>query len=284
MIKLTPYAQTSDSFLNKVINSKNRGEYKERIILLKPRLLPCYTRYDNAFNNNALDVISVITTFTPAQKDDLIKLYKYSSKPFIELKNNLLTLPNGRGIDTCQYCTINSVNTLDHIIPKNDYPEYIIHPKNLFPVCSQCNSKKNTTWLTKNNEFEFLNLYTHDLPLVQYLFANVQWVNNTFEVDFQLQNNGHINENLFEVIKRHYHNLDLLTRFKLKSHEVITNFENSIISHKDHIDLATALTIALSTIRKNQAVWGVNHWEQVLCLELINGAAFRNYCHSIDYY
>lgn len=76
-------------------------------------------------------------------------------------------------MDTCQYCTLNSVNTLDHIIPKENYPEYAVHPKNLFPACSQCNSKKSNKWLDNNNNFEFINLYSHDLPNLQYLLQTL---------------------------------------------------------------------------------------------------------------
>ncbi|MGR6438728.1 HNH endonuclease [Proteus mirabilis] len=172
-------------------------------------------------------------------------------------------------MDICQYCTLNSVNTLNHIIPKENYPEYAVHPKNLFPACSQCNSKKSNKWLDNNNNFEFINLYSHDLPNLQYLFANINLIGNTFNVNFELRNENNINEDIFMLIERHYINLDLLNRFKSKSNEKIAQFENIIISNIESFDipLSSALNSALVAVNKSRLIFGANHWEQIYTLD-----------------
>ncbi|WP_368877959.1 HNH endonuclease [Proteus mirabilis] len=285
MINLTPYSDSSISFLRSIINSKNRGDYKDRISNLFNSLNTYYQNYDTSFDNNTLNLIQQSLIFSDLEKKDLLKLYNYSSKPFANFKNQLLKLPNGRDMDTCQYCTLNSVNTLDHIIPKENYPEYAVHPKNLFPACSQCNSKKSNKWLDNNNNFEFINLYSHDLPNLQYLFANINLIGNTFNVNFELRNENNINEDIFMLIERHYINLDLLNRFKSKSNEKIAQFENIIISNIESFDilLSSSLNSALVAVNKSRLIFGANHWEQILYLGLINGSAFRTYCNNKGY-
>lgn len=44
--------------------------------------------------------------------------------------------------DTCPYCGFGEVRELDHYLPKADYGELAIYPKNLVPSCSSCNNAK----------------------------------------------------------------------------------------------------------------------------------------------
>ena len=223
MINLNPFQDSSTGFLNEVVSSKKKRKnetppfYKDRIIPLSKMMLPAYQIYDAAFLQNTLHTVTASINFTSDQKSDVLKLYNYDSKPFTKLKNEIISRPNNYEVHTCQYCTISSINTLDHIMPKENYPEFVVHPKNLFPACSQCNGYKSTKWMT-GGVFEFLNPYIHRLPTEQFLFANVNYVHGTFDVRFYLDNSNHlIPTYLFNVIQNHYRNLHLLERFKNES-------------------------------------------------------------------
>ncbi|MFW1989540.1 HNH endonuclease [Acinetobacter baumannii] len=288
MINLNVYKNSSISFLELVINSKKKGRnesipyYKDRIKLLVPFLEKSYKIYDTAFIENKLYSLSAIPNIDPHEKEDLLKLYNYSSKPFVKLKNTIISLPNNRELNTCQYCTINDVNTLDHIIPKENFPEFVVHPKNLIPVCSQCNSFKSDKWI-KNGGFEFLNLYLHILPMQQFLFVDISYNNFTFDVKFYLKNKNGIDAILFNIIENHYTNLKLLERFNNKSNEIISEFENSIIGSLTKLSLSDALECSKATIGLERIRLGFNHFENVLKLELCEGLAFRQYCYSKGY-
>lgn len=289
MINLNPLQDPSAEFLNKVVSSKKKKKneippfYKDRVIALTQIMLPAYQVYDVAFLQNTLHRVTASITFTSNQKNDLLNLYNYSSKPFTELKNKIISRPNNQEVHTCQYCTINSINTLDHIMPKENYPEFVVHPKNLFPTCSQCNSYKSTKWMT-NGVFEFLNPYLHHLPNEQFLFANVNYVNDTFDVRFYLDNPNHlIPSYLFDVIQNHYRNLHLLERFTNESYKVISEFDNSIQGSLTTQSLDNSLNSARASIRLNQTTFGFNQFENILKLELCNGLAFRQYCQVSGY-
>ena len=289
MINLNPFQDSSTEFLNEVVSSKKKRKdethpfYKDRIVALSEMMLPAYQLYDAAFLQNNLHTVSASITFTSDQKSDVLNLYNYNSKPFTKLKNKIISRPNNYEVHTCQYCTINSINTLDHIIPKENYPEFVVHPKNLFPACSQCNSYKSTRWMT-DGVFEFLNPYLHYLPTEQFLFVNINYVNDTFDVNFRLDNsNNLIPSYLFNVIQNHYRNLHLLERFKDVSYKIISEFDNSIQGSLTTQNLNNALDSARASIPFNQATFGLNQFENVLKLELCNGVAFRQYCQTQGY-
>lgn len=78
-------------------------------------------------------------------EDDLVKRVKslYESPPldqlqFIEKYRDILSP------DVCPMCGGLGKGTLDHYLPKDDYPDFTIFSKNLVPACD-CNSKRNTT-------------------------------------------------------------------------------------------------------------------------------------------
>ncbi|PSE42920.1 HNH endonuclease [Acinetobacter nosocomialis] len=289
MINLTSYQNSSASFLTLVINSKRKGKdetppyYKDRILSLSPIILQAYSVYDTAFLHNNLHTVTSTIKFSDSQKSDALKLYKYDTRPFTILKNTIITRPNNYELHTCQYCAINSINTLDHIMPKDDFPEFAVHPKNLFPACSQCNSYKSTKWMT-NGVFEFLNPYLHLLPSEQFLFASVNYLNNTFDVSFYLNNSNNIIPSyLFNIIQNHYRNLHLLDRYRKESFKIISEFENTIRGALTAQSLNDALNCARITVQLNQAQFGFNHFENILKLELCNGIAFRQYCQAMGY-
>lgn len=288
MINLNSYSGDSILFLQEVINSKKRGKgeqfpfYKDRIKLLIPFLSNAYKVYDTAFTSNKLLYLAPLPSINANQKDDLLKLYKYGSKPFIRLKNAIISLPNDYELNTCQYCTINDVNTLDHIVPKECFPEFVVHPKNLIPVCSECNSYKSNKWV-KGGNFEFINLYLHKLPYQQFLYVDLKYTNSTFSVKYFLKNTHNIDAILFNIIKNHYDNLKLLNRFQGKANQVISEFENTVRGSLIKLSLKDSLECAKATIIYEQSRLGMNHYENVLKLTLCSSLAFMEYCSDKGY-
>ena len=168
-------------------------------------------------------------------------------------------------------------------MPKKDYPEFCVHPQNLVPACSQCNGKKTTKWMN-NGVFEFLNPYLHQLPQIQFLFVNVEYINGTFKVGYYLDNShNYLPPYLFNIIVNHFRNLDLLERYKQSAAKTISRFHNSIEGSLTTQSLSNALIGARRTIQLNQTAFGFNQYENVLALELCNGPAYRQYCHDQGY-
>ena len=272
MKNLNVSSEVPDDFFDSVVSSKKNSlqdpNYKTRLESYKPNIRTHFTDYSTRFNNDSLALINP-QGYTDPTKADLLRLYKYDSKLMQKLKVEVTTSDNGRIINTCQNCTINSVNTLDHIIPKEEFSEFSVHPKNLFPSCSECNGKKNMFWKNGSQLF-FLNPYTNTLPNLQYLFPTVIYSDGLPEVDFSLANPNGVDAVLYSIIDTHYTRLNLLNRFKLNSNEVITNTEHQILANKNILPRQQIIDVIKEQNNRNRITLGFNHWKSLLAIELTN--------------
>ncbi|MEP5765204.1 MAG: hypothetical protein ABJ308_11440 [Halieaceae bacterium] len=75
-------------------------------------------------------------------KQDLVKLYDYHMvrrQPGRSLYERLSILSQKK----CPFCGgIGQTFTLDHYLPKSEYPQFSVFPANLVPCCRDCNSEK----------------------------------------------------------------------------------------------------------------------------------------------
>lgn len=278
MINLRPYNGSTIEFLDEVVGSKRNSSvdpsYTQRLSTLTPSIKRLYSQYDivHRENNHAT---MMAYGFQNQDKTDLLKLYSSSNSNLTRLKNSITTFHDNRVMSKCQYCTISEVSSLDHIIPKTEFPEFSVNPKNLLPACTICNSKKSVNW-RESDKPVFLNLYTDRLPRDQYLFVDLDFSNNTILPTFNLINKNNIPQDFFNLLESHYSKLDLLNRFARNSNDIITNLINSVkplmrkLSHEEVKDVILEFTI------KNKAIFGSNHYKSILEETLISDENFLN--------
>lgn len=278
MKNLNVFIGNTHDFLDDVINSKKYSHkdptYLQRVNVLVPNVKLCYNAYDTAHNTN--NHISLVPHgYITQNKDDLIKLYNPKAKKLVIFKNNATTILDNRASTVCQYCTINSANTLDHIVPKSEFSEFAVNPKNLLPACSECNGYKLDRF-KNNNDRLFLNLYTDVLPITQYLFVDIQIVNGVVQADYRLSNVNNINVQLFSIIESHYDKLHLFSRFKSKTNTIISEMTNSIIASIGKVSKQTFLELTLDKINRDKLLHGNNHYKLILEEALLNNNPYLN--------
>lgn len=249
-----------------VSNSLNKGVSQDNLLKNEHIITSKYADYKVKFDNN--DLLSINAHgFDGEDKTNLLKLYSSQRKPIIELKKELTTNEFNQRNNDCPNCTIEKVASLDHYIPKDEFPEFSVNPINLIPCCSTCNSKKKEKWKGDQNLL-FINLYSDVIPIVQYLFVDI--VSKT-EFKFELKNINNIDIDLFKIIESHYSKLDLPQRFKENSDEVISELDLIISSFKDSI---SANNVLLDVVKKHyskiEATKGINNWKIVLVKAMIN--------------
>lgn len=269
MKKIKKYSYNSFEFHENVVDSKyNKSKdptYKDRINALNSDIQEQFEDYDKKFKENNLASLSP-KMISPNQKKDLIALYNYSAKPFKILYDELTTGENKTRQPICPFCTINNSNTLDHLIPKSEFAEFSDHPVNLMPCCSECNSKKASTWRTGNIR-KYLNLYLDDLPDLQYLFPNLSIDGATLRVEFFVENRYNIDKDLFKKIQNHYNDLNLCARFSLNSDNVITELKNLLKSFQHNIEKEEMKKLIIENEKKNCKFYGFNYWKSILKIE-----------------
>lgn len=276
MRNLEHYDEDSFDFHQEVIASKRNSaadpNYKDRVTTYNHIISNLFQQYDDSFG---IDNLVSLTDydFGEDEASDLKRLYSYRSEIFQKLKLLLTTTGRGRILNTCQNCTISEINSFDHYVPKEEFPEYSVHPKNLFPSCTKCNSYKGQNW-RENGDTKFLNLYVDILPIEQYLFVDINVNGDVISTTFYLSNVNGIDPDLYSRIESHYNELKLFQRYSENSDAVITPIINMISGSIDRMSIEDIVEIIEDTSERNKVSYGYNYWKSVLELELISNDDF----------
>lgn len=87
----------------------------------------------------------------------------YDSPGENSVQRPILAQLRERTMQLCPGCGEDGTpNTLDHYLPKTDYPHFAVMPANLAPLCDICQLKKGTTTLDQNGQRMFLHPYFDD--------------------------------------------------------------------------------------------------------------------------
>lgn len=269
MKKIKEYQGDCLEFHKKVVESKHfrpkDPTYIERINALNSITEDQYKAHYDHFQKDDLASLTP-KVLTIEQKNDLKGLYDYGTKPFQQLNDILTTSDNNTRQPICPFCTINNVNTFDHLIPKNEFSELSDHPVNLMPCCSQCNGMKSSNW-RNGNVRKYLNLYIDHLPDVQYLFVKLSIEDDTIKANFFVDNRNNINNDLFLKISNHYTDLELCKRFALNCDNSISELKNTLISMNSIIEKHQLREIIKNTEKQNRLLYGFNYWKSILKIE-----------------
>ncbi len=72
----------------------------------------------------------------------------------------------------CPFCAHRDASTIDHYLPKTQYPRLSIVPINLIPCCKDCNDNKDSFFPVKPND-EFIHPYFDDIENDPWLDAKI---------------------------------------------------------------------------------------------------------------
>lgn len=278
MKNIVPHAGDTFSFHKKVIEKKRHAptdtDYKIRVSSYNDVVESKFKIFEDKFKNDKLEEL-VPEGYTGVEKDTLHNLYKFKSKLLQDLKVELTTTHTNRIVNTCQNCTISEVNSFDHFLPKEEFAEFSVNPKNLFPSCTKCNSYKGDIW-REHNKRVFLNLYLDELPNEQYLFVDI--VVNSAEIDltYKLDNINNIEDNLYNLIKNHYEKLYLCQRFKENSAEVVSELDIEINKYKAELSIDKIKNVVIEECNEYKKVFGYNYWKAILKMSLINNPGYMS--------
>lgn len=195
-----------------------------------------YDDYKALTDPNQLEKLSPNNGFTDAQEEALWQCYDVKTKELIALKSKIKENQVGSLGAKCQYCGISAPDSFDHYLPKSVFPEYSVCSYNLIPCCPKCNLDKLDYWIdTKSGNRLIINFYYDRLPLEQYLFVELKYdaTKHLFSALFVLDNRFGIDQNLFEIIFKHYEKLSLIRRFEP---EVRAIFEEVVNGYETHLE------------------------------------------------
>lgn len=279
MINFKPYSDDAFELYKEAVDRKQECAAKERLQNIEKEVEKVYDNYHEAFDSCHVHLLNPNTSFSANDKDLLRSLYG-SDKRIVKDIRKWIDEHNKRTyLRKCPYCAINSANTTEHILPKEKYPEFAVDALNLLPCCSSCNSKKGDGVRTDDDKPYILNFYYDTLPREQYLFVEISIDSDGYpNFDYHLSNVHGIEQEMFDLLQRHFEKLDLLSRYKTEAVSSYSEIENTLLSdlaEKDDVD--ACLEKLGQTAQRDAEEYGNNHWKVVLKLALAESEEYKNY-------
>lgn len=132
-------------------------------------------------------------------------------------------LKNSAANGICPLCGQQTVSTLDHFLPKSDFPALVVLPLNLIPACSDCNKAK----LDKIPDCESkqtLHPYYDNVKNEQWLFAEVTET-SPGSIQFYTSYVDAYDEVLNERIKYHFRVFNLGSLYMSNANSTVTEIQ-----------------------------------------------------------
>jgi hypothetical protein len=276
MRNLIPFPNLSFPVFEDAVNRKTDLVSRNALTIAFPTLRNRFTEYDQLFMTNTLEALAA-NGLHVGIRAELLGLYNYDNAAINGLRRYLEQLQPKTVRYTCQYCSLEAAEEMDHVVGQLEFPEFTIHPKNLIPACSKCNRIKGQHWRV-NNVKNLLNPYLDILPQQQYLFLDVVIDGSTdLDFNFRLTQDLAIDAGLWSLLQRHFTNLDLLHRMKREAITNLTEFQlrvrNQISLGQSRADITQVINSTAADMRQQ---YGANYWKAVFEEGLVNSVNFWN--------
>ena len=257
------------NFHTNAINRLDDGPRKTLLASMEAEIHSQYDNYVDKFQSNTLEQLQSIdlqeTIHVHPKKDALQYQYSFKKIVFADLFKQLSSDDEGRQSILCPNCQAEPSHTLDHCIPKGEFPEYSDHPLNLMLCCQDCNGRKSSTWRQGGKRTQ-LNLYLDDIPDIQYLFVNVSMVDGLPFAEFEIHQTAGISDELYEKIKGHYGKpLELCkVKYVTKTYDALSNLRTELRPAYEKLPPDEAKASLMETVRAWQIKYGRNYWLALL--------------------
>ncbi|WP_225999806.1 HNH endonuclease [Paenibacillus sp. BJ-4] len=154
------------------------------------------------------------TVNNAVNKSDMIKIYDYrmvggTGRSYYD---TIFQAPK-QGI--CPSCGEREVETLDHVLPKKNYPTLVVTPINLVPSCNKCNKKKSAK-IALSSYDEPIHPYYDDIQTERWLYSRINRDSGIF-VNYYVVEPENWDEVMIKRVKNHFAFFELGKLFSLRA-------------------------------------------------------------------
>ena len=277
MIKLEPINLIPKEIYSEVIKDKSKSNQVE-MKLLESTVLSRFDEYEN--NKLELSNIGESPILNTSHRKVLKGCYTRNNKYYIgRLTATIIATQSAHVRANCPYCGLSVPDTIDHYLPKTEFPEYSILPINMIPSCSTCNRIKNEEWV-ENGVRSCINFYYDSFIKYKYLHTIISFKdgNTNFPtITCKLVQPLELVNDEFNIVKSHYKKLKLLKKYETSCESEVSNIYQEISDAKE-VDLGQhkkALERRKVALEKNL---GINHWRTSLYQALAASNEFLELC------
>ncbi|MCU6327448.1 hypothetical protein KSU19_07280 [Enterobacter quasiroggenkampii] len=203
-------ALNDEELIERIVQERQRGIHRNYFNRIKAPWKSRVALYSHARGNP--EIVSTWMEMNDPNVHDRFKNLFLSAKPYSVQKGILEELRN-RELDYCPACGEDGTpNTLDHYLPKDDYPEFSVTIINLFPMCDICQSKKSNKTKDELGRRLFIHPYFDSFTEQQVLILNITAPFNA-PTSISLMPNPEIPAPESNLIIRHINGLALPERY-----------------------------------------------------------------------
>jgi len=237
------------------VSSRRARATREVLTTIGSRVKDAYASYETRWS---LRPAAPDTTWTASESAALRSNYNLLQRPFREIRDELL---RGAPQRICPMCGHREVATLDHYLPKSQFPEFSILSRNLVPCCPQCNHKKRE----KTNEAtgRFFHPYYDEPPHPSSLVATVSFVGG-IGVTYSIVGPPDLDDETLANLRFHFRELDLADCY---SAAAIQELFDRLEYFRVMLEATSPEWLSDDLRREAQSVIsarGVNHWKSAL--------------------
>lgn len=284
MRNMNPYdLKKTFEVYKEAVNRKTDEKERQELQSIEKPMGDCYSNYDIHFAQNDLEYMPQARVGID-HKNVLLGLYGSQTKLVKDFRKRYFDINPQTYNNLCPYCVINSSNTTEHILPKEQYPEYAVNVKNLIPGCAECNTAKGESVLDDNGNKIIINYYTDILPDEQFLFMDITNNGGNLKLKYFLANHhNRIAPNLYALIERHFAKLHLLDRYDIKAVQEFAEVRNMYRTEHFANDVQYDVFAAKQQNKCELDVveYGRNHWKVVMLRACAMSAVFKKYILSL---
>lgn len=226
-----PTISAGDSFTTCISRVRNKTN-KVQLTSIKPAIEAAAYDYNGKAEASSLHLIATMKSIGPVSSKEMVKTYDSrmvnSKQPGRPIYDQIKSLPDN---DTCPFCNHRDVTTVDHVLPKQEYPIFAVTPINLVGCCSDCNKTKLDTVPTNATDV-ILHPYFDDTTDKQWLLAEVVITSPpalVFSVRYVLEWDATKNAR----IKNQFDLLELDDLYSKQAAREITNIRHNLVRHYD---------------------------------------------------
>lgn len=191
------------------IASAKRPARRARMRAARAEVLAAYQGYEDAAPEvGGLDEAPL----TDLQKEVMRHAFTVETEPMTRLRGNLL---ERICVARCPFCGIGESSTLDHYLPKEQYPEFSVFPMNLVPSCAVCNTRKRDRILDEGtNARMFLHPCYDVVPDMAFLEVRTRMQANALILSYRLTQPVGMEPQTCQHLRSHFIELNLADRYR----------------------------------------------------------------------
>ena len=263
---------------------KNAAHGNAILDAIEPQMQNCYKDYENAVNSASVHNLNPHGFIAP-EKENLKKLYKSDCDiaKKVRLHHNTFTRNTRRVYNNkCPYCTLSEPDTIEHILPKENYPEFAVHLYNLIPCCSKCNRHKGEAVRTPAGLPLTINFYYHNPENCQFLEVDCVIDSNGYPLfKYKLAFPSNADPTMTAIITNHFNRLHLIERYNEEIVKSYAEIELPIIIACRGKSLNDALQFLRDYLSITIHNYGLNHYYSAMLRCLIKSSTYHGYLQSI---